>query len=47
MLSLLAITIVLSFSFYQLKKKDNTIQNWQKFIMTQEKLKWRYVENEI
>ena len=29
-LSLLAIMIVLSFSFYYLKKKDNTIQNWQK-----------------
>ena len=29
-LSLLAITIVLSFFFYLLKKKDNTIQNWQK-----------------
>lgn len=35
--------IVLSFSFYQLKKKDNTIQNWQKIYNDTS----RHLENEI
>lgn len=42
-LSLFAIVIVLSFSFYQLKKKDNTIQNWQKIYNDTS----HHLENEI
>lgn len=42
-LSLFAIVIILSFSLYQLKKKDNIIQNWQKIYNDTS----HHLENEI